>query len=58
MRRTKIIATLGPSCDDEETIQQLLGEFILSEGGLGGGSEGSTQTSLLRRRSLASLGIN
>ena len=24
MRRTKIIATLGPSCDDEETIQQLL----------------------------------
>jgi pyruvate kinase len=24
MRRTKIIATLGPSCNDEETIQQLL----------------------------------
>ncbi len=24
MRRTKIIATLGPSCSDEETIQQLL----------------------------------
>jgi pyruvate kinase len=24
LRRTKIIATLGPSCDDEETIQQLL----------------------------------
>ena len=24
MRRTKIIATLGPSCNDEETIQRLL----------------------------------
>jgi len=24
LRRTKIIATLGPACDDEETIQQLL----------------------------------
>src|SRR5947209_2462805 len=24
MRRTKIIATLGPACSDEETIQRLL----------------------------------
>jgi len=39
LRRTKIIATLGPACDDEETIQQLLSEFILSEGGGMGGAK-------------------
>ncbi len=39
MRRTKIIATLGPACGDEEGIQRLLRQSILSEGGRAAGTK-------------------